>query len=252
MADVNGLAPFLNTQTPQPAPNPVASEWSVALQDPAVRSSLIQFGLGMMAPPSQGQSPLGQIGQSIGGVGEMFTRQEEQDLKRDKLDSDQSLRQTSLDQGERRTRATEMNAQTRRQSANARQAGGGLSAKDLVRYQIQAQRDLEKRARDAAKAYKKEVSDTTGLTEVSPDAARFKGKSEDQIASELLADPEWKKRNQLSRDQVLQTTIPPAKERVVGRVYQTPKGPLVWEGSGWTQPTPTPALAAGSDDDEDE
>jgi hypothetical protein len=251
MADVNGLLPFVGGQAPA-QPNPVQNEWAVALQDPAVRSSLIQFGLGMMSPMAQGQTPLGHVAQSIGGVGEMFTRQEDQDLKRDKVDYDQDYRAKTLEQGERRTRATEMNAATRRQSANQRATGGGLSAKDILKQQLSEQKELRARADRLAKAYEDEIRNATYGGDLSPDAARFKGKSRAEISSELLKDQKWRDQQLQESRKIIESTIPPAPQRVVGRVYQTPKGPLVWQGTGWAHPTPTASASSTADDEDDE
>jgi hypothetical protein len=31
----------------------------------------------------------------------------------------------------------------------------------------------------------------------------------------------------------LAAAVPPASERKVGQTYQTPRGPMIWRGSGW-------------------
>lgn len=250
MAGIDDVTPFVGAdRAANPQGQNVMSEWGTALQDPSVRSALIQFGISMMTPPSSGQSSLGHLGRAIGSVGEMYTRQDEETLKRDKVDADLVLRERTLDQGERRTRASEQNADTRRKALDQRASGGNLSAKDIVKMQLQNDRQLKQRAKELAREYHKDANST--FPEPTPDALRFKGKSVAEIERELLNDPNFVKQQKEQSQKLIESTIPPANQRVVGRAYQTPRGPLVWQGGGWALPTPTgPGPADVEDDDE--
>lgn len=73
--------PSGNTSQPDPQTDPTgaASEWSQALTDPKVRSSLLSFGLQLMQPPGFGQTGLGQIAQGIGAAGQTLDAQDVED-----------------------------------------------------------------------------------------------------------------------------------------------------------------------------
>lgn len=155
-----------NPSVPAPAvqanagPDPgVAAQWSNALSDPTVRSSLLQFGISMLQPPSFGDSFGAQVGRAIGSAGEAQSNREAEDLKRQDVAGKTTLR-------EARASAAE---------ARAREAGSTL---DLKRGQLQVQQDRlglsemlqgQRRHRDAYNAYNKYV-------QLLPPDQRFTGK----------------------------------------------------------------------------
>lgn len=60
-------------------PASAAQEWTQALNDPKVRSTLLNVGLQLMQPPSFGQTTSGQVAQAIGAAGEGFSRADAED-----------------------------------------------------------------------------------------------------------------------------------------------------------------------------
>jgi hypothetical protein len=109
-------------------PAAASSEWTQALADPKVRSSLLSFGLQLMQPPSFGQTGAGQFAQAVGAAGEGLTRADAED----RAEREQSRRERdSVSQADRRADQTEL-------------TGRGLELKSL---QLQMQeRDLASKA----------------------------------------------------------------------------------------------------------
>lgn len=103
----------------QSAGNDVAGQWRNFLSNDNNRAALVQFGLGMMQPMDVGQSPLGQVGQAIGGVGELADRRQKLDIAQTEADSKQALRGSQAEAAEARanTAATRASAATDRFAA---------------------------------------------------------------------------------------------------------------------------------------
>lgn len=62
-------------------PASIAQEWTDALNDPKVRSSLLSAGLTLMSPQPYGQTTMGHFAQAIGSAGETLSRQDEETRK---------------------------------------------------------------------------------------------------------------------------------------------------------------------------
>lgn len=83
----------------------IAAQWSDALNDPTVRTSLLQFGLNLMQPPSWGDTAGSQIGRAIGSSGEALTRGREEDRRQQEIDSKTTLREAQAGAAEARAGA---------------------------------------------------------------------------------------------------------------------------------------------------
>lgn len=248
------------TQTPFAGPDPAGGQsligqWNQALQDPTARAALLSFGLQMLQPPSPGQNALGVLGTAIGAAGETVTKRAKIDQEEEESAAKLSNAEAALGFNERRVQASERNAATREKALQLRAQPGAISAKDFMRQQAQTRRELQNIAAKQAKAYaealqKAQYGDPDALP---ADVKRWAGKSEPEIYQELLRDPEWQRKNVAAIQQATSATVPPATERQVGQVYQTPKGPMEWAGNGWrpAKVAPAPSRLA-ADDDEDE
>jgi hypothetical protein len=114
MSDPYSFAP----QPAQSQDNDVAGQWRNFLADNNNRAALLQFGLSMMQPMDVGQSAVGQLGQSIGEVGELSDRRKKLDIASTEADSKQNLRASQAEAAEARanTAATRAAAATDRQN----------------------------------------------------------------------------------------------------------------------------------------
>lgn len=105
----------------------VRQQWDSFLGNPQGRAALLQAGLGLMQPPSFGDTAAGQIGRAIGSAGESVSRNEAADLK--------AAEATSKDEGRQSaSEARMMNAETRASAAEARSGAAGS------RMELQAER----------------------------------------------------------------------------------------------------------------
>lgn len=136
------LDPFSPTQTdPNAAPSAPANsgitqQWSDALNDPVVRTSLLQAGIALMQPPGFGQTGAGHIGRAIGSAGEALTAQDVLAQKQQEIDSKAALRESQATSAESRAKsASEMvgvkgaavNAQLETATGRLKHAGEVLS-----------------------------------------------------------------------------------------------------------------------------
>jgi hypothetical protein len=87
--------------TEQPTRNIVADSASGIGQalfgDPESRAALLQIGLGLMQPVGLGQTPIGHIGQAIGGGGEAVGRYEKQTQEEEDAAAKREAKQRELD-----------------------------------------------------------------------------------------------------------------------------------------------------------
>jgi len=227
----------------------ILDQWSAALQNPATRASLMQMGLQLMQPMGFGQSPMGHFAQAVGAGGEAGDRVETQELKDQIAQNTMDRQNALLQQGEERLAIGNRNATTREKALGLRTTGGGLTAKDLFRSQQQGVKTLESKAQWEATQIAKQIADAKLLAGELPEGLKkYDGMGAGDIYRSLIADPEWQRRTRLSTATSATAAIPPAGQRQVGQVYQTPKGPMVWRGTGWAPATAAPPIDNSQDE----
>jgi len=162
--------------------------------DPASRAALLQIGLGLMQPMAIGQGFSGHLAQGIGGGGELVSRLEESDLKRE-------LGESKIAELERRNDIAQQRADTYAARAEQDQSTGITAT--LQRAAEQKRRDdaiEKKKARDKqiaedAKQIHGEVNTILKDKMLPPgyeDYERFRGKTPRQIREMLTAEEEAK------------------------------------------------------------
>jgi hypothetical protein len=120
---MNLLDPFSPAESPSAPPaanSDIAQQWSDALNDPTVRTALLQFGISALQPPSFGDTTGSILGRAVGSAGEAVTRKDEAARKQQESDSKDTLRQAQATSAEARATAA---------GARASAAGAGLDYK---------------------------------------------------------------------------------------------------------------------------
>lgn len=119
MADMND--PW-NPQGQQGAPQAqppqeggLFDQWNAALQDPKVRSALLQFGTSLLSGPQWGDTFGSQVGRAIGDVGGMYGRQTAEDIATSEATSKQDLRKAQADAAAERATLVGQNTDLRAQ-----------------------------------------------------------------------------------------------------------------------------------------
>lgn len=232
-------------------------QWGQALQDPGVRSALLSFGLNMLQAPSAGNGPAGQFARSIGAAGETVTRREEADQAERTTNAKLAATNEGLRLNRQRVGISQQNANTRQEALDLRRSGGGLTSQQMLRNQMAENRNIEAKAKWEAGQIFKQVNEAelygSGIPAGHP-LEKYKGKTAGDIYRDLLSDQNWRKSAVLSSQQATAATIPAPEQRVVGRTYQTPKGPMVWQGNGWSPAQAAPELgdtSSATDDTEE-
>ena len=218
--------------------------YKAAFADPESRAALLQIGLNLMQPRELGQSAFGQIGQAIGAGGESVDRAEEADRKERDSDTKQQRADDALTIAELRLKnARNPNELTpyQQQSLQLQQRSQNRNdAKETRAERVARQKDI-KAGVDAAV----EARDSLVLPDTHPEKARWAGKTNDQIQSEIENQYNTKV-GKIPDDDAdtggggVAAAVPPPASRVTGQVYQTPQGPLKWvksgSGFGWVRP----------------
>ncbi len=214
------------------------------LDDPNGRAALLSAGLALMQPPSFGDNPTSQIGRAIGAAGESATANQLMGLKEQDADSKATLREAQAGA-----------ATARAESAGARADAAG-SRLGLQRAQLEAlnERNLLQNRVRLSGMYQQYVKDTAKRNQ----DKSLLGGSPDPV----LPMNDWIAQNPMLKNMGLispqatpsegdETEVPAASntttsaaaqaprdasQRTAGTVYQTPKGPLKWTGTGWVQP----------------
>lgn len=246
MADPN--MPF--AEPPAEPGADLATQWGQALQNPSTRASLMQIGLQLMQPMQFGQTAGGHIAQALGAGGEAAGRVAEEDRKAALADSRIEKDQESISQGRERLSIGNRNATTRENALKARTTGSGLSARDLFSAEGRAQNQARIQANTEAKMIMDRLRDDDyqPASKKDPTLAPYRGKSPGQIIELVMSDPGFQQRT--GRMQNL--SIPPVNERVVGKTYQSARGPVIWRGTGWELAKPTLSTGGLANDPEDE
>lgn len=161
--DPSGL-PVAAAAPAAPANSNITQQWSDALNDPTVRTSLLQAGISLMQPPGFGQSASGAIGRAIGSAGEALSRQDETALKKQEADSKAALRESQASSAETRANAASAVA-----GARADAAGSALDLKrgqlDLAGQRLSLSQILGRQRRqiDASNAYSRYMTTRSPL-----------------------------------------------------------------------------------------
>lgn len=218
--------------TPNPTPeqqSDIAGQWRSWMANGDNRAALMQFGVSLMSPMGFGQTPAGHVAQGLGSVGEMSGRREAMDLKAQDADSKQELRGAQATAAEARAAtagqgaarsADRLTFQRERLDSDLRNSSTRIRLSGLLRYQ------------QARKAH----DDNQLLV---PPAQRTSFPAPDEWFRTMgLGDamgggsPDGEGANPAPAS----SNIPPLSSRIKGQTYTTPRGPMVWEGTGWRAP----------------
>jgi hypothetical protein len=225
---------------PNPSPeqqSDIAGQWKNWLANEGNRAALMQFGVAMMAPMGFGQNVAGHVGQAVGSVGELATRRGEAERKDRETDSRAELRSAQ---------ATVAEARAANAGSGAARAADRLSMErerlafdkfrfntsTLVRLQTAYQRAIEKINADNVLLppdQRKPIPTFQQFVQTNPQLAAGIGMGGGEGAPDDTASPsvEGGTHPEAPRD---------PKQRVKGQTYNTPQGPLIWEGTGWRRP----------------
>lgn len=152
--------------------------------------------------------------------------------------------QQNADTAVTRAETGRMNADTNKLRASS------PSFNTLFRANERQRNAFDKDIVSLAKDIEKRVNDPFGLSKPLQGEERFKGMNTQQIAAELAKDPQVKQNIMSRRGQAAPTLqgdeesdsgVPAqiesaplnAGQRVPNTVYQTPRGPMRWTGTGW-------------------
>jgi hypothetical protein len=230
-----GDTPFDVTPKPpaaQGAPQPdIAQQWASFMGQPGATAALLNAGISLMQPPSFGDTFASQLGRAIGAGGEAATRGE--------------VLESKIGESEARSEAAR---------SRAGEAGARLET-SLERTRLQNRVKLigeyNKYRHGIDEANRKAIANWEKATELD----RLAGKTPSIPRPEpVMPDSQdvWiDKQERLTGG----LQIPPAagggggrpsgnagpapqnpSDRRAGQVYDTPKGPLRWTGSGWVSP----------------
>jgi len=200
------------------------------LGDPASRAALLQIGLNLMQPAAMGQTTAGALAQGIGSGGEVEARLSKEEFERQKHEDELDKTQRTLD-----IRQQEADAYKQAQATAATRAG----TQDKLT--LEALRQQGRMALLGAKNYAVHAKNTADqVNDITFDPKRpenapllrFQGKTPSQIET-MLREEDAAGGSTVAP---ARGAVPPPVERVVGQTYQTPKGPLMWNGSGWVVP----------------
>lgn len=219
------------------------------LNDPQGRAALLSAGLALMQPPSFGDNPASQIGRAIGAAGQSATANEATEMKGQELESKQDLRSSQAMAAEARAGA----ATARAEIAGAR-AGNAADRLAFQRERLEAMNQrhtLGQRVR-LSNMYQQYVKDV---------AKRNSDPLKTGTLEPVLPMQDWISQNPMLKnlglmpstgtaepdEEVPAVSAPTtsggvvqapreASQRTAGTVYQTPKGPLKWTGTGWVSP----------------
>lgn len=120
-------------------------QWGEFINDPRATSAILQMGLSLMQPLSPGQSSMGAVGQAIGGVGEMFSRQEAIDMARAKEDREGQKMDMAVGEAESRQdlRGAQADVATSRAAVAGTAANAATERANLARDRLQFDREKE-------------------------------------------------------------------------------------------------------------
>lgn len=213
------------------------------MQDPRMLGALLQFGIGAMQPSWDGGA--GALGRALGGAGEAVGRQQEQELKQQEAGSKQELRAAQAQSAEARANAAAERARSGFDRLGLqKEIEAGKDRRALMGGKIRLSNLYQQYVRDVVKR-----NDPLTLP---------KG----QIPEPILPMNEWIRQNPMLRtlglipDRMSDTEAgdesipsgatptsgsvtdapPDPRQRSAGQVYNTPRGPLKWTGTGWTNP----------------
>lgn len=226
----------------------VRQEWDAFLGNPQGRAALLSAGLSLMQPPSFGDTGASQIGRAIGVAGESATSNQVMGMKEREQESKAELRDAQAGAAEARANAA---------GARAGTAGSRLELQG-ERIRAMGERNLLNNRVRLSQMYQNYTRD---IAKANANASLLGGQQQP-----VLPMPDWIKQNPMlsqmgllptkgvggeDDDEVDTTVSPPTTSgsaaattpaprdpaaRQAGKVYETPKGPLKWTGTGWVSP----------------
>lgn len=215
----------LDDETDNPVRSIMSGAGDALLGDANSRRALLQIGLGLMQPQAMGQSTIGHIGQAIGGGGEAVGRIEAEEAARKKQEDAMDIAQGKLD--------------VERQ--NAESYGKGMSLRGLVdRQALELERQKGRESLLGTRNYHdaaKEMFSAVNGVAADPNSEMYKrygGKSIPALEKQLQEEAGGGAT--AAPATAGGGAVPPPEKRVSGQTYQTPKGPLKWNGNGWVTP----------------
>lgn len=246
---------FFDTETPLDQslgidPNAVMQakqEWNAFLGNPQGRAALLSGGLALMQPPSFGDNPASQIARAIGSAGESATANQATSMKGQELESKQDLRGTQAESAIARAGAAEARAGAAGTRSEAAADRLGFQRERLNQMTERNMLNNRVRLSNMYQQYVKQIGDRnasplrTGAPEpvlpiqdwvsknpllagMMPAALSVEGDDEEVPAAANTT------------SQPATGAVPPKAQRTIGKVYQTPKGSLKWNGEGWDTP----------------
>lgn len=136
-------------EPPQAAQQPtqvqpsVVDQWGMALQDPNIRTGLMQFGLQLMQPMGFGQTASGHLGQALGAGGEAVNRAQTQERAEREQASKAELREAQASTAEQRATIAGERAATASREADSKadlrraQAAGHIARAQYLKTQVE-------------------------------------------------------------------------------------------------------------------
>lgn len=221
---------------PNPSPeqqSDIAGQWRNWMANDQNRSALLQFGVSLMQPMGFGQNAVGHVGQAIGSVGEMAGRRQEADRKERETDSRAELRTAQAGLAE--SRAANAGTSAARAADRLEMARERLGfererfrTSTLVRLQTAWGREVERINANnmlVPPDQRRPVPTFEEYVRNNPHVAA--GVGMDQGAGAPAASDSGTSHPEAPRD---------PRQRTRGTTYNTPQGPMVWEGTGWRRP----------------
>lgn len=223
---------------PNPSPeqqSDIAGQWRNWMANEQNRSALLQFGVSLMQPMGFGQNVAGHVGQAVGSVGEMATRRQEADRRERETDSRAELRTAQAGLAE--ARAANAGTSAARSADRLEMARERLGfdrerhrTSTLVRLQVAWQRAVEKINADNALVppeQRRPIPNFEEYVRANPHLAAGVGVGENSDTGTSAPSGGGTSPPEAPRD---------PRQRTRGTTYQTPQGPMVWEGTGWRRP----------------
>lgn len=212
------FAPQQGVQTPQNTQN-VSSQWDSALNDPNVRTALLQFGISMLQPPSWGDTFGSRFGRAVGDAGEAVSRREAEKLKEENTRSKIAQRGKSSAQD---YRAQRLDLAERRFGLSQEKYGlSQLLAKNRATMALHGQWEKARQQH--------EQQTSIGLGDSKPFPSFEQWLHDSGMDSVLRSYPT--EGTSSYPDAVRgQTDRPPGNYNIPG------KGPMYWDGFGWYPP----------------
>lgn len=217
-----------DSEAPAPPPNVDPSLWDKLMGDPDMRKTLLKVGLQMMQPIQPGQTPLGAGAAAVSGGVDYLSKIKEQrrvgGLEERKVAAGEVTAEAHKTAASRE-KETESDKAVKASQAREHGARAGL-------YERSAGRNAEKLPKTRAEFMQqanlliaKSLPNFISAEDIVGAREQVK-----QMADELYGPQEG------VADKKIQPAPQDPAQRMKGTVYKTPKGDLLWTGTGWQQP----------------